>query len=594
MDRLLRNRTALIAALAALTAAAFAPTVRNGFVPLDDAYYLTSNTMVRLGLSWKGTLWAFSSFEMGNWNPVAWLSLMLDWQLFGPWAGGHHLVGLALHGLIAVAIFLWLDEVTSDRARSAAAALFWAVHPLRVESVAWASERKDLLCALFFICACWAHCRRARKGGSGSWTAVFALLALASKPMAVTLPAILLLLDFWPLQRRERPWQLLKEKLPLLALSAACSLMAVAAQTTAGAVNRRGGPLDPLARVGSNLFDYLRLTFWPRGLAPLYYSLTIAPWKVAVGMAALFAVSRLAWMLRARRPAFAVGWAWFLVSMLPVVGLMQVGMQSVADRYTYLPHVGLSMALVWLVPQPSPRWRPALLGAAGALAAAMLLATFAQTRYWRDGHTLFTRTHELYPDNGVATVILAREQMTANDLTSAERTLRQALRQIPGLPLAELNLGMVLMKQGRMPEADAAFARARAGGDIDREVSLAQAHGEAQAGHADEAIALLRQVEAEDEGIHNPALELGVLLDEKGRHDEGIAYLRRAVARGPDDAATHAALGTALARRGQFAEAAREMEAALKLQPDFPGMAQQLKYAREDAAKSSPAAVSAK
>jgi len=586
LDRILKSRKVLVALLAGTACLAFVRTLGNDFVPFDDGDYLTQNLVVHQGLTWKGTLWAFTTFEMGNWHPLTWLTHMLDWQLFGAHAGGHHGVGLLIFLATVAVVFLWLDEMTGERARSAAVTALFALHPLRVESVAWASERKDLLCAFFFVLTCWAHVRRVRKGGNGSWVALWTLLALMSKPMAVTLPVVLLILDFWPLRRREKPWALVFEKLPLIVLSGVSSAVTMFAQVSGGAV-AEGFHLDAqVARASLNVLRYLGLTFWPVGLIPLHpFDYTPAVWKIVLAMALLFAITAAAWQLYPRRPAIAAGWAWFLVTLLPVIGLVQAGLQSVADRYTYLPHIGLAVAVVWAVPEPSPRWRNSAALLFGGLAAALAMATFVQVGYWRDARALFTHTLDVSPGNPLAEFVLGGEAMKTGDLAEAEARFRATLKKQPNAPRALLNLGIVLLKEGRTDEANRAFALARYEAPMDVDVSMGYACAAARVGRLDEAIAEYRALDSLDQEQRNTALQLGVLLDQAGQHEEGLAYIRRAVKLAEDDPATHAALATALARGGRFDEAIPEMEAALKLQPDYPGMRQMLGYAREDAAK---------
>ncbi|HET6923128.1 MAG TPA: hypothetical protein VFI16_08270, partial [Anaeromyxobacteraceae bacterium] len=391
-----RIQPALVAsALCALVAFVFWRSGGFGFVAFDDPRYVLDNPHVRAGLSRDGIRWAFSATWAANWHPLTWLSLMLDVEAFGLDPGWMHRLNVLWHCADTVLLFLLLRSATGSAWRPALVAALFGIHPLHVESVAWISERKDVLSAFFWLAAMAAWVSYARRPGAGRYLLVAAamVLGLLAKPMVVTLPAVLLLLDLWPLGRADpsRPWRswapgLILEKLPLLALSAASSAVTLAAQ--AGAMT---GPFRlPLAtRSGNALIAwvwYLWKSIWPASLAAFHPHRGLEPggipaWQVAGAASVLVAVSALVLWQWKRRPWLAVGWGWYLVTLLPVIGLVQVGRQGVADRYSYLPLVGLFVAAAWSLPPASAlsrRGRAAVAAAAGAAVLSLAVAARAQ------------------------------------------------------------------------------------------------------------------------------------------------------------------------------------------------------------------------
>ena len=595
-----QSRRALALTLFGAVCLAFLPTLQNGFVQLDDAYYLTKNAVVHDGLSWHGLLWAFTTFDAANWHPLTWLTFMLDWQLFGAHAWGHHLIGLLLHASVAVLAFVWLDDCTQDRLRSFCVATLFALHPLRVESVAWASELKDPLSGLFFVWACLAHTRRARAGfrGGETWVTLLMALSLLAKPTAVTLPLVLLLLDRWPLARKEPLRALLLEKAPLFALSFLSSVITILAQLSSGAVStlQQVSIAARLEHAILNVVLYLRLTLWPAGLVPMYPldPRALPAWQAAAALAAVAVLTLVAALLFRARRAVLTGWAWFLVMLLPVIGIVQAGAQAIADRYTYLPHLGLFIACAWAIPTvpqlessgaAATRLRTAAFAAFAALAVALGAASFRQTRYWQSGDTLFGRMQALAPGSTTANLALAVERIGQGRLPEAGQLLQRVLERDPSSAVALSNLGIVRIREGRTEEGLLLLGQARRSVPSDLTISQSYATALAHAGRHEEAIAeyaRLYQLEPERPGV---ALGYGVALGDAGLGAQALAFLRMAVAQAPGDAATHAALGTALARAGSYPEAIRELSQALALQPDFPGAQQMLRNAREDAAR---------
>jgi tetratricopeptide (TPR) repeat protein len=440
------------AALALLTLAAYLPALHNGFVNLDDGLYVTGNPQVQKGITRAGGAWALTANVANNWHPLTLLSHQLDCQLFGLNPAGHHATSLLLHLVNTLLLFAVLRGMTGAVWRSAAVAALFAVHPAHVESVAWVAERKDVLSAFFWILAMAAWTGYARRPSLGRYllVALMMILGLMAKPMVVTLPFALLLLDVWPLDRRGLGWQrLIAEKLPLLALSAAASLVTLRYQRTSLA------PLDlvpwslRLANAAVSYAAYLGKLLLPRNLAVFYpIPLAIPAWQVAAAAALLAALTALAVWKARRAPWLLVGWLWFLGTLVPVIGLVQVGRQAMADRYTYLPSIGLFVAVVWGIAwgiAALARERRAILFTAAAAAILALAAgTWMQAGYWRDSVALYRHALAATRGNYVAHVGLAKALTARRDWTGAEEQYRAALALRPGLTEARAGLAAVL------------------------------------------------------------------------------------------------------------------------------------------------------
>lgn len=403
-------------ALALLTVLAFLPSLGNGYVILDDPLYVTTNHEVRQGITRDGAAWALTANVANNWHPLTVLSHMLDVEVFGLPPAGHHLTSLLLHLAGVLLLFEALRRMTGAVYRSALVAALFAVHPTRVESVAWISERKDVLSGLFFMLALLAYLGWVRRPSAGRYllVALAMALGLAAKPMLVTLPCVLLLLDFWPLGRRGLG-RLTLEKIPLFALSAASSLVTLHYQKTSMA------PLDVLpwdlrlANAAVSYVAYLGKAFLPRNLAALYpFPMEIPAWKTAGALLLLAIVTAFAIWRARKSPWLLVGWLWFLGTLVPVIGLVQVGRQAMADRYTYLPFIGLFLAVVWGLAELMElvERRGALRPVLGALAILAILGLAgmarAQTRHWRDSVTLFRHALAVTGDNPLARRGLAK------------------------------------------------------------------------------------------------------------------------------------------------------------------------------------------
>jgi protein O-mannosyl-transferase len=494
-------------ALLLATFAVYAQVRDFDFVNYDDVDYTIGNPNVRQGITAQGLEWALTSRDTGNWIPLTWVSHMLDCQFFGQDSSWHHLHNVLLHALAAVMLCIFLQRATSTRWRSALAAFLFALHPLHVQSVAWVAERKDVLNACFWFLTLWLYVRYAERPSTGRYLAValgFCLGAMA-KPMMVTLPFVLLLLDYWPLARLgQRGRKAIWEKLPLLGLASAAAAIAYLAQKHAEAVNLV--PLGArLANATHSYTLYILQTFWPARLAVFYpyprdFHFAFLP---LLGEGVLLAVVTTGVIvLRRRAPYLLMGWGWFVVTLVPVIGLVQVGDQAHADRYMYIPMVGLLVMLIWGAAEILEKLRAKtltiLLAAAACLASAVL--SWVQVGYWRNSETLFRRALAVTNDNIVANGNLGNYLTDSGRPSEALPYYETAVRIDPESALARMNLGTALGQMGRLPDA--------------------------------------------------------------------IAQLQIAVRLSPDTLKSHSDLGTALAYAGRLPEAAAEFESALRIDPN--------------------------
>jgi len=453
--------------IAAVTVAVYWPALQNGFIDYDDTDYVTVNMMVRQGVTLKGTLWSFGAFHAGNWHPLTWLSHMLDIQLFDLNPMGHHAVSLILHVANALLLFLLLQGLTGFFGRSLVVALLFALHPLHVESVAWIAERKDVLSTLFWLLTTLAYVRYVKNPGPARYLAVAVLFALGlmSKQMLVTLPVVLLLFDYWPLKRARVPLsRLLIEKIPLLALAGAAALTTVLAQDAGGALSHADAG-SVLVNIGNGLLSYvkyLRNMVWPVDLA-LFYPLdpaAVTPVRVVAALALLAAVSGVALWQRKERPYLLFGWSWYLVTLLPVIGFIRIGSQAMADRYTYIPLVGIFVAISWGGAELARRWRGGLPVAAAlsAIVLALLSAlTVTQIGYWRSSAELYAHALAVVEDNWLAHNNMAVLKAQQYRFDEAIGHFRESLRVNPNQPEGFRNLGNAYQAAGDNPMAIEAF-----------------------------------------------------------------------------------------------------------------------------------------
>jgi tetratricopeptide (TPR) repeat protein len=580
-----------VVALFVVVFAVFLPALRNGFVNLDDGVYVTDNPHVLAGFGLDGVRWAFRTFDSGNWHPLTWLSLMLDAQLWGAQAWGFHLSSAVLHALNAALVFVLLRTSTGSTWRSLLVAAFFGVHPLRVESVAWVSERKDVLSTFFGLLSLLAYVAWRRPGpdGGARWrwgVASFACLALGlmSKPMLVTLPCVLLLLDFWPLQRTGGAfvvtWRLVREKLPFFALAAAGMASTMVAQASVGALgNTTAYPFGArLANAVEAYATYLGKTFYPAGLAiPYPFRSDHDAGAVAAAALVLVVPTALAVVWRRPRPYLATGWFWFLGTLVPVIGLVQVGGQAMADRYTYLPSIGLFVALVWGAAEfvAGRRGRTRVAGGLAVAALAVLaMGSVRQIGHWRDSVSLFRRTLAVTERNYFAHHCLAAALVELpGGRDEAVEHLRAAVRLVPGLPDAHYYLATALAGAGGAA-SDECLAAYRAAvrldpGYVAAHFGLARALLRTPEG-VPEAIAALRRTLALAPGHvdAHAALADALALSPESAAEAEAAY-RTALRLDPDRAEVRNSLGLVLARQGRFAAAIAEYEAALQARPGF-------------------------
>ncbi len=544
----------IAAALVAAVCLIYAQVARHEFVDLDDSSYVFDNPHVSHGLTAEGLAWSFKAFHMGNWHPLTWASHMLDCQLFGIEPGPHQLVNALFHAANALLLFLALRRLTGELWTAALVAALFAVHPLRVESVAWASERKDVLSGTFWMLTLWSYAWYAGRPGARRMAVVVSclVLGLLAKPMLVSLPFVLLLLDAWPLGRwrRSSGWRaalrLVGEKLPLFGLVAVASAVAIAAQQAAGAV----GPLGDLTLVeraqnaAASYRAYLGQTLWPSGLAYYYphpalvRAQTSATAGAVAAGAGLALVTALSFALARRRPWLAVGWLWYVGTLVPVIGLLQVGMQARADRYTYVPSIGLYLALAWeakLLAARAPAARRAVAVASTLLLVALGVTAAVQVGHWRNSRELAEQALRVTRGNYAAHTMLGKVLLREGRFEQAERELRSALELNPGCAESWMSLGVALAGRGQTDRVEFALRTA-----LELDPKLLSAH-----------------------------LNLGALHERQGRPAEAAAQLARAVELAPDSADAQAAWGTVLLRQGDPASAVTRLELAIALRPGF-------------------------
>jgi tetratricopeptide (TPR) repeat protein len=582
------TRTLLLCLLlTAVALAVYNPVTRNGFVNFDDNGYITGNPYVTRGLTWSTVTWAFTSYYESNWHPLTWLSHALDCQIFGLKPAGHHYVSVLLHAANAVLLFLLLQSATGFRWRSLMVAALFALHPVNVESVAWAAERKTVLSTMFFLLALYGYGWYARRPGLLRYGVVACCFALAllSKPQVIAFPFLLLLWDYWPLGRMDAPpgssaeaeggklstlrsgrlvrsgW-LLWEKVPLLLLSAASAVLTMKAQTWGGAVQTLSDN-SLLYRLENAVISYVRYVgkaVGPSKLVPLYLHPALYPaWQV--GAALLFMLLITAWVLRASKQRYlAVGWFWFLGSLVPMIGLVKVGSQTMADRYAYISFLGLFLALTWLVAD----WAQAHQFSAAwlvvpAVSCALILGsiTYRQIGYWRDTESLWLHTIADTKDSYGAQINLADFLLSQNRGEEAAAHYRAALAILPKAPTATLGLGDYEDRRGNLPAAIVQYQMvARRAADPDTRATGYDRLGfeyrkMGDSLHAKQCFEAALQL-APNRG--RAMTGLGLIAQENGDMPEAIRQYSRAVAAEPTDVG-YLLLAQALQHAGHVAEA---------------------------------------
>ena len=572
-----RNRTrewCVYLLLFLATFAVYAQVRHFDFVNFDDPEYVTENNYVRAGLTGKGLVWAFTSYDAANWFPLTWLSHMTAYQLFGLRSGWHHLTNVLIHALGSLLLLAALQRMTGALWRSAAVAFLFALHPLHVESVAWIAERKDVLCAFFWFLTMWCYARYAQQPSVGRYVLVLAAFCggLMSKSMIVTLPLVLLLLDVWPLRRAHR-LTVLWEKLPLLACAAGVSVATYVSQQQGHAV-RSLGSLPLGLRVSNALVTYVQYIArlcWPAGLAAYYPYVHYLPlWLVAGAGAALAGVTVLVLRWLRPYPYLAVGWFWYLGTLVPVIGLVQVGGQSSADRYTYLPTVGLTIMLSWGavdILQRYPRARGVLVWPAAAAGVACLGLTWLQVSYWANSGTLFQHAVDVTTGNYIAENNLADYYLTHLRNEEARGHVLAALVLKPDYPEAHVNLATIYRRQGQAAESEKEY---RVALELQPEnVEALSGYGALllSQGRASEALRQFSAVVQIRPAYADGHFNLGRLLAAMGRMDDAMREFSEAIRLRPGHADAHHSLGVALVGRGRLNEALVQFGVEAQLEP---------------------------
>ena len=591
------------AALAALTLGSFAGLLSHPFSLLDDDVYVTRNPQVQEGLSAASVAWAFTQTHGANWHPLTWLSHMLDVEMFGLRAGRHHAVSLALHTVNVVLLFLLLLRATGALWPSAFTAALFAVHPLHVESVAWVAERKDVLSALFFFLTLWVWIGYTRRPSAGRFVAAAVLFAagLGSKPMLVTLPFVLLLFDWWPLRRLEKPAgagagatagvgaragaeagagagirRLVVEKLPLFTLSAVSCIVTMYAQKTGGAiVSLQAIPFqERIAGAFLACARYLGKALWPVRLSVYYpHDAWARPSWMIAGSALLFvALTVAALRLYRRAPFVAVGWLWFTGMLVPVIGLVQVGDQGMADRYTYLPLIGIFIAVAWGTAElvrARPSLRPAVGIAALAVVAAAAVAARAQAARWESDIALFGQAVANTSRNPTARNNLGLALFNAGRTEEAIVQYREGLALEPTDTFARRNLAYALILQGQFAEALDHYALVLEQMPDDPESLFHMGQALQKLGRPEDAIARYTQALRQKPDFGEARNNLANLLLVQGRTEEAVAQYRAGLEASPTNASLRYNLARVLARQGRQDEAAALLQEALRMKPDF-------------------------
>jgi tetratricopeptide (TPR) repeat protein len=533
----------------------------NGFVTWDDPNYITGNAHVRAGITFAGVEWAFRSREFANWHPLTWLSHMLDCQLFGLAPAYHHLTNLLFHGANTLLLLVLLIRLTGSLPRSAIVAALFALHPLHVESVAWASERKDMLSTFFGLWALFFYAGYARQPSVGRYVpvALSFVLSLLCKGMMVTLPFVLLLLDAWPLQRltfrRQVLVRLLLEKLPLLLLSILSCVMTVVAQGQAVVPMERLPFPSRLANALLGYSFYLWKAVWPARLAFLYPRPDRWPlWALFGAVAVLVCGSALALLWWRRRPAIAVGWLWYLGTAVPVIGLVQVGMQFAADRYTYVPLIGIFIALAWAVPES---WlnRGPFAGALCVLLFSLGLLSHRQVSTWRDSFVLYQHALDVTENNAMAHFFLADALSDAGRTKEAAFHYNEHFRLKLSQEQPHMEQLVEAAKKGSFEQALSGFIEKLGRRPRDNVIHLALRD-------------YLKQSGQPDKDLSRALCRVAGVLDAKGALAEAIGYYREAVRLDPTYPRAQHDLGSALASFGELGTAIVHLSQALRLRPE--------------------------
>ena len=582
LGRIVSNPAFLCLLLVTATLAVYWPATRCDFINYDDPDYFTANPHVLSGLNGANVLWAFTTGFASNWHPLTWLSLMLDAQISGKNPFLPHLTNLIFHALDAALLFLLLRKLTGALWRSALVAAMFALHPLHVESVAWVSERKDVLSTFFALLALLSYARYAKENHRRSFgfALVFFALSLMAKPMLVTMPFVLLLLDWWPLGRlswsgdKSNLKRLFLEKIPFIVLSVISSVITFFVQQKGGAVSTLTG--FSLSERIENAFvayaQYLYKTIWPARLAnpyphPGYWDLSLVIFSILL----VFCLSVLAFLSARRFPYVFTGWFWFVGTLVPVIGLVQVGIQSMADRYTYFPLIGVFIVFTWGAAEFCVKWRmprPAVVFLAAIILFAAGVQTRSQIAYWQNSGTLFRHALTVTQNNYIAWNDLGTYLSSQRQVLEAMDCFQKSLEINPGNADTLYNLGNVFTKLGNMDEAISNYRHTL-------EIDPNRADALANLGFAlaakkqfDEAISCFEQALRLNPDFADAHNNFATVLFIKHQFAEAAQHYREAIRLSPDDPQLYANLGDALVKLGQIAEAVQNYQTAVRLNPD--------------------------
>jgi tetratricopeptide (TPR) repeat protein len=581
-----RQKVLISVLLVAATVAIYGQVIGFRFVNLDDHPYVLDNPDVLQGLTLKGVLWAFTTFHADFWHPLTWLSHMLDVELYGRWAGGHHLTSLLLHLANTVILFLALSAMTGANGRSAAVAALFALHPLHVESAAWVAERKDVLSTFFFMLTVLAYVKYCR---TGRWfhygiVVLFFVLGLMAKPMLVTVPVVLMLLDYWPLRRfnlqdlrsPRNLLPLLEEKVPFLMIGSLFGIVAIVAQIHGGVAMPFSGGYPMWIRIMNGMVSYgayLVLTVWPTGLVPFYQHAGegVSLWQAGISFIAIAAAAAFA-CLRARKyPYLIVGLAWYLITLLPVIGILQVGWHAMADRYTYIPLIGIFIAAAWGVndlAEGKPWGKAALAVTTGAVVGALMILSWVQVGHWKDSVRLFEYVVKASPGNALAHNNLGSAYQDEQRMQDAIAQYHEAIRIKPFFLKAYVNLALAMDREGRPDIAIAFFQH------------IIMNWPQFGAGHAMLADILKKQDKPSEaitryleslqiEEFPEVHVRLGHLLANDGKTEEAAFHFYRALEMNPALVDARVNLGILLVKKGMIEEARKEYLTALRVAPNL-------------------------
>ena len=570
------------------------------FINFDDDYYVTNNPYLQRGLTLEGIAWAFTDIRQATlWHPLTWLSLLLDHHFYGLNAGGYKISNLLLHVSNTLLLLMLLYRMTGKLWRCAFVAAMFALHPLHVESVAWVTERKDVLSTFFWLLTAWFYLRYADHPGIKRYLLVVLTFALGlmAKPMLVTLPIVLLLIDYWPLNRFPHPRdeiledpsigstalqgkstnpviRLVLEKLPLICLAVAVSLVTIIAQAKGGALLSLALPIK--VRIANGMVSYISYigkTIWPQSLS-MYYPHpldTLPMWKIAGAALLLIAITTVAVRARRKRPYLIVGWLWYLISLLPVIGLFQVGMQAMADRFTYVPGIGLFIIIAWGATDLLSGWRHrqiTLSLMAGVSIAGAIILSWSQVQLWQNERTLYEHTLRVTKNNWIIETNLGASLLKIGKIDEATLHFSEALRISPDLVAPLNHLGFILLDQGKYQEASEHFLKI-----IQAQPYNAKAHAGLgkvlqRTGRLEEATEhLLKAVQINPYNVE-AYNDLGGALIQQGRVQEAADYFSKLLQIFPDSVVGHNNMGVTLAQLGKMQEAGEHFSEALRIKPD--------------------------